>query len=153
MPLFRVLVRGYEDEQLSHLQTETLSCICSLLIKGNVSDKKYFIWFQRGVEAQLQITRLYEYYMLSMPEDYDGEIPQIVLMYFAYQSTLPYERNAYLYRYLMKNQNLYGQIYQQYEDSIRAFTQDQLLRGHMNQDLKVLYDQYQIGRASCRERV
>ncbi|MBQ9644064.1 MAG: hypothetical protein IJV26_08505 [Lachnospiraceae bacterium] len=140
--LFRILVKGYEDDQLAHLRNETLSCICSLLIKGNVSDKKYFGWFQRGVEAQLQITRLYEYYMLSMPEDYDGEIPQIVLMYFAYQSTLPYERNAYLYRYLMKNQNLYAQLYQQYEDSIRAFTQDQLLRGHMNQDLKVLYDQY-----------
>ena len=140
--LFRILTGSCRNTELAASRRETLTSICSLLIKGNLSGARYFEWFSGAVEEQLQITRLYEYYMLSLPEDFDGELPQIVLMYFAYQNTLPYERSAYLYRYLLSHKDQYGLIYLQYEQVIRRFTQEQLMNGRMSANLEYLYEAY-----------
>ena len=40
--------------------------ICSLLIKGHKTGSEYFTWYERGVDADLRITGLYEYYVDSL---------------------------------------------------------------------------------------
>ncbi|MBQ9612335.1 MAG: hypothetical protein IJV14_07065 [Lachnospiraceae bacterium] len=140
--LFEVLRAGYAMEEEGPVQDETLEAICLLLIRGNLTDPGYFTWYQKGVDRQLQVTRLFEYYMLSLPEDFDGEIPQMVTRYFAYQSTLPYERNAYLYRYLAEHRQAFPALYEQYESQIESFVPDQLMHHRMNTDLAWLYSQY-----------
>lgn len=140
--LFEVLRDGYDMEEDGPVRDETLEAICLLLIRGNMTDSGYFTWYQKGVDRQLQVTRLFEYYMLSLPEDFDGEIPQMVMMYFAYQSTLPYERNAYLYRYLAGHRQEFPALYSQYESQIESFVPDQLMHHRMNPDLAWLYSQY-----------
>ena len=55
------------------------------------------------MERNLRITRLYEYYMMSVSLDYDGPLPKMVLMYFAYQCDLHYEITAYLYAYVYRH--------------------------------------------------
>jgi len=40
--------------------------LCTLLVKGGKVGKRYFKWYRAGVEAQLRITNLYEYYMMSL---------------------------------------------------------------------------------------
>ena len=52
------------------------------------------------------MTRLYEYYMMSLDiRDKTIILPKMVLMYFAYQSNLDYEHNAYLYAYVVRNRD------------------------------------------------
>ena len=43
-----------------------LRAIVSLLLKGRKKDKDCFVWYERGVEQDLRITGLYEYYIESM---------------------------------------------------------------------------------------
>ncbi len=143
--LFRVLKAGYESETLSARKEETLESIVTLLIRGNETDSKYFVWYQRGVEAGLAITRLFEYYMLSLPKNFDGELSQMVIMYFAYQSTLPFERNAYLYRYLLEHEKDYDQVLYQYRAQIDSFTLDSFMQHRMSDDLAYLYQRYLSG--------
>lgn len=125
--------------QLAH--REVLHEICTQLIKGNCVGATHFSWYRAGVEENLRITRLYEYYMLSLPEDYDGELPQMVLMYFAYRSDLPWEATARLYAYVHRRRDALADIYANYMAAMERFAVEQIRRGHINRDLAYLYTQ------------
>ena len=118
---------------------ETLQAICTLLIKGNRTDSASFSWYSMGVEQELRITRLYEYYMMALPADFQGEIPKMVLMYFAYQSQLDYRKNAFLYAYIYRRRKEHPEYYIKFCAQIENFVLYQLQKGRINRDLAYLY--------------
>lgn len=134
--LFRILKGCYA--LIPH--KEVLHEICSLLIRGNRSGEVYFPWFSAGVEENLRITRLYEYYMMSLPKDFDGELPRMVLLYFAYRSDLHYELTAYLYAYVYRRREELADIYLNYMAAMERFVSEQISRGRINRDLAYLYE-------------
>lgn len=135
--LFRLLAGCYEKLP----QEEVLHAVCSLLMKGDRRGEAYFRWYQMGVENNLRITRLYEYYMLSLPEGYAKELPKVILLYFSYQSDLPYDRTAFLYAYVHRNRETLQELYAAYAPAIERFVQEQLRCGRINRDLAYLYRQ------------
>lgn len=118
---------------------EVLQAICTLLIKGNMTTAAAFAWYEKGVEKELRITRLYEYYMMSLPLTYDAVIPKIVLMYFAFDSTLDSLRNAFLYAYVYRNKGQYPELYENYREQIERFMVFQLIKEKNNEYLAPLY--------------
>ncbi len=118
---------------------EVLQAICTLLIKGNMTCRTAFAWYEKGVARELRITRLYEYYMMSLPLTYDAVIPKIVLMYFAFDSTLDSLRNAFLYAYVYRNRGQYPELYESYREQIERFMVFQLIKEKNNEYLAVLY--------------
>ena len=120
--------------------TETLQAICTLLINGNKTESRYFKWYSLGVEKELRITKLYEYYMMSLPADYSETLPKIILMYFAYHSDLDYQKNAFLYAYVYKRREEQPEIYLNYCERIERFVLHQIDKGRMNKDLAYLYE-------------
>lgn len=120
-------------------RNDILHAICTLLIKGNCYGAAYFEWYKAGVEQNLRITRLYEYYMMSAPLDYSEPLPKIVLMYFAYQSNLNYEITAYLYAYVHRHRGEMTEIYINYTAAIERFVAEQIRYGRINRDLAYLY--------------
>lgn len=136
--LLRVLTAAYEE---NIFVTETLRSICSLLIRGNMTTPQSCAWYRLGVKEELSLTRLFEFYMLSLPEDYDGEIPRAVLLYFGYQCTLPYDKTAQLYRYVHQHRSRYAREYeQQYRAAMEEFALAQLTRRRVSPDLCYLYE-------------
>ncbi len=135
--LVKILMAAYEIRR----DNEVLQAICSLLIKGNKSGRQYFEWYSQGVEEGLRITRLFDYYMMSLPLDETIEIPKMVLMYFSYQSDLPYERTAYLYSYVLKLKEEKPDLYASYVPAIERFVLEQINLGHINKDLAYIYRQ------------
>jgi hypothetical protein len=133
--LFQILKGCYEARP----QSDILHAICSLLIKGNCQGEKYFAWYSAGVEQNLRITRLYEYYMMSISLSYEGPLPKMILMYFAYQSDLRYEITAYLYAYVYKHREEIPDIYINYSAAMERFVVEQIHRGRINKDLAYLY--------------
>ncbi|MCM1414600.1 MAG: DUF5717 family protein, partial [bacterium] len=131
----RILQGCYE--QLPH--REALHEICTQLIKGSRFGEACFPWYRAGVEENLRITRLYESYMMSLPADFDGELPQMVLMYFAYRSDLPWETTARLYAYVYRRRDTLVDIYVNYMASMERFVVEQIRRGRINRDLAYLY--------------
>ena len=136
--LFRILKGCYG--LIPH--KEVLHEICTLLIKGNRSGEAYFPWYRAGVEENLRITRLYEYYMMSLPRNFDGELPKMVLLYFAYRSDLHYEVTAYLYAYVHRRREELADIYVNYMAAMERFVLEQIGRGRINRDLAYLYDHF-----------
>ncbi|MBQ6587093.1 MAG: hypothetical protein IJI01_00275 [Butyrivibrio sp.] len=137
--LFRILRACYEIKD----SDEVLEALVGLLIKGGRVDKDSFEWYARGVERELRITRLYEYYMMAIYTDEEGllpcEISKMVLMYFSYQSDLEYEKNAILYRYVHENREEYPELYESYKPQIEKYLMAQLDKGRINRDLGYLY--------------
>ena len=133
--LFHLLEKCYEVQPTD----EVLQAVCMLLIKGNKAETKYFSWYERGVERELRITRLYEYYMMSCFLTDQTKIPKIVLMYFAFDSNLDSLHNAFLYTYVHQNREEYPELYESYREQIERFTVFQILKGRNNKWLSYLY--------------
>ena len=135
--LFTILVYCYE---LKH-DIESIQVICEFLIKGNITEHKYHEWYALGVENQLRITKLYEYYLLSIPYEYKGEIPRIVMMYFAYACNLAYEKKAYLYANILRYKDKSPEMVRSYSEQMDSFVVDQLQKAHINSELAFLYSE------------
>lgn len=133
--LFYVLKKLYEMYE----DDSTLIHICSMLIKGNITDNKYFKWFESGVEKGLKITRLYEYYMLSVDKTTLRQLPKIIIMYFNYNSNLDHETNAYLYACIIRHADKIGELWDNYRPQIERFVMEQAAKDRINKNLAYLY--------------
>ncbi len=118
---------------------EIVRALCCLLIKDNLTDEKYFVWYKRGVEKDYNITRLYEYYMFSVPFDHRIVIPKEVILYFNLSSDLSYERTAFLYANLIKHRGRQQELYEALLDQIRSFASEQIMEEHIDKNLAVIY--------------
>ncbi len=114
--------------------------ICSLLIKNNMTDKVYFKWYSLGVEKDVNITRLYEYYMYSIPFDYDKLILKPVILYFGFRNDLGYEKMALLYANLIEHKAQNPSLYESNREKMIAFAVSQIEEEHMNRELSVIYE-------------
>lgn len=137
--LYRILKSCYEIQP----GNDTLEAICSLLMKGECCDEESFGWYRMGVEQQLRITRLYEHYMMSITADDEGkpicDINKMVLMYFSYQSTLDWQKNAILYRYIYEHREEYPELFEAYKFQIEKYLLNEIDRGHISLALGYLY--------------
>ena len=135
--LLKVLIQIYDRMP----QEETLRVICMQFMKGERCDKESFFWYEKGIEQNLPITKLYEYYMMSMDIHREQEILKNALMYFSYQCTLPGEYTEYLYHYVVKNRDRIGELYDVYAMQIGRFLVKQLYAGKINSNLAYLYQE------------
>lgn len=133
--IYNILEKCYEISP----SDEVLRAVCTLLIKGNMTGKEYFKWYALGIERELRITRLYEYYMMSCELSENVKLPKMVLMYFAFDSSLDSLHNAFLYAYVHKNKDDYPELYENYKEQIERFVVFQMLKGKNNKWLAYLY--------------
>ena len=134
--LYELLCVAYE----ANPKPEYVGVICSYLIKCQQYDTKYHHWFEQGIELELRITSLYEAYLLSMDERKVDEVPKIIQMYFQYESGLPYKKMAVLYNNIIASKTKNPDVYHRYCRSMGRFAMDQILAGHMDDNLAVVYD-------------
>ena len=118
---------------------ELLNVIVNYLCRGNKISNEYFEWYRLGVNAELRITRLYEFFMDSVSLDYDEDLPQMVMMYFAYQNDLDYRKKAFLYHNVLTRKNKYPEIAVSYRENLENFAKSQIVDKHINKDLLYIY--------------
>ena len=138
----QVLFKTMEGLYRKKKDPELLQEICTLLIKAGRVGKPYYKWYRAGVEAQLRITNLYEYYFMSLDLDKAEEIPRTVLKYFSYQNNLDYTRSAYLYDHILQHSDRLGDMFDAYRFKIEYFLQDQIRKGHIDRHLANLYNKF-----------
>lgn len=120
-----------------------LNAICTLLIKGNKMQQRYFVWYQRAVDAELKIAQLYEYYMETIEEDRVREaLPRSIFLYFMHGNNLDYKKAALLYANLITYEQYASDLYVSYREQMVEFAWDQLVKRHINDSLKVIYKRF-----------
>lgn len=132
----RLLMRLYDTYQ----NKEILAAVCSMLIKGECRTPEYFVWYQKALEAGISLTRLYEYYLYSLPYDYPYLLPKEVLLYFSYEKSMDDFSRSILYMNILKYMNPGNPLYKQYERDMEQFTMEQLLHSRINRRYVVLYE-------------
>lgn len=133
--LLAVLKKGYEMRK----DTETLQNICTMLIRGNRRGEEDFVWYAEGVEENLRITKLYEYYMYSLNTEELIRLPKVIYMYFAYHNTLSWEKSAFLYASLLQNKDSLPDLYENEQFHIQEFVMKMVQDGRVNEHLAYLY--------------
>lgn len=134
---YRILGKCYEV----YPDKEVIFTICSILIRNDKQEEKYFKWYQSAIDYELKITRLYEYYLMSMNTKVYVPLPRSVLMYFMFQCDLNAQKKAYLYVNLMKHQEEYPELYQKYLEQIYDFARGELEKRHIDENLAYIYQQ------------
>lgn len=131
---------------------DTLQSICTLLIRSEKLECRYFKWFRLGVEKRLRITELFEYYMYTLEKDqYDEVLPEVV-SYFQYENHLRDSVKVSFYASIVRNQEKHPEAYQIYSNTIREFTLKQLYDHRISPELAVLYEKF-IGVENCKDRI
>lgn len=133
--LLKVLTTMYAEND----NINVLVAIVTLLIKGNKTESKYFCWYDEAVRREIKLTGLYEYYMNSMPDDFDDEIPQIVLMYFSYNATISTDKLAKLYRQVIESKEENQYMYDAFVKQMSTYVAEAIEQGANNEDIAVVY--------------
>ena len=144
----RLLVKLYEK----YPEKEFLSAVCGMMIKGDCRGEQYFKWYQQALEQGVSLTRLYEYFLYSLPKNYPYLMPKEVLMYFSYEKSMDDYSRSVLYQNIIQYMSPSNSLYKQYEREIEKFTIDQLLKSRINQRLVVLY-QHMIYKEMIDEKI
>ncbi len=149
-PVYRILVRLYDIYD----EPTLLNTICTLLIKGNKTQKQYFKWYQLAVQSGLKIAKLYEYYMATLDEHkVKGALPKSVFLYFMHGNSLEYKKEAFLYANLLTHEVGGEELYDAYRDQISAFVWDQLLKRHITESLRILYKRFCVEEEMNQDRL
>lgn len=136
-PLYsRILVKLYEQYPGQKL----LEAICCMRIKGERRGPKDFVWYERALNEHINLTRLYEYYLYSLPKDFHHILPREVLLYFSYSQELDAKTKAVLYRNILTYLNPSSELYKAYEREMEQFAMEQLFAANIDSNLAVLYD-------------
>ncbi|MDR0949759.1 MAG: DUF5717 family protein [Lachnospiraceae bacterium] len=121
--------------------------ICGLLIKGGKTDTCYFVWFRLGVENELRITKLYDYYMATIPtacartqvpgtltaiprRTLQPSLPKSVLLYYSYQTQLDVEHSAFLYLVVLGQRKDNPELFASYQERIERFVEEQIKKDY-----------------------
>ena len=131
--LFTKLYQTYEEQEI-------LEAVCSLLIKGDCKEKDAFAWYEKALEQGVNLTRLYEYFLYSLPEDYGHLLPKEVLLYFSYDKDLDRHSRQMLYRNILEYMNPSAELYQNYTRHMEQFAMEQLFQSRINRSLAVIYE-------------
>ncbi|MBE5922302.1 MAG: hypothetical protein E7269_06075 [Lachnospiraceae bacterium] len=134
--VFELLVRLYEQYQTNDI----LSAICVVLIRGSQTANKYFKWFELAVKNDLKIPKLYEYYLLSINPDTKQILPQMVYLYFVYNTDSIRERERFLFANIIEQREEIPHIYESYQKIIEQYSLRQMLIGSMDEYLAVIYE-------------
>lgn len=136
--LYRLLCSCYE----AHPDRETLQAILRLIMLETPGRPEYFVWYERAVEAQIRMTRLYEYYMETLPMSKKEVLPLAIRLYFSYENRLRSGQKAFLYANIIRNREKDPATYGKYQEAMAQFAVDSLNRGLMNEHYAVVYDHF-----------
>ncbi len=131
----KVLTRLHEVNN----DQDLLTCICEKVIRADLRDRKYHVYFKEAVEARLSIVNIFEYYMFTYGSDPDEQIAQPVLLYFGYNSVLPDDLTACLYAYVVKHKDDNKAIYRAYFKDIGQFAVNSMINRKIDRTRAVIY--------------
>lgn len=118
---------------------DILEAICKLVIRLEIKDPKYHVYFKQAVKEQLKHTQLYDYYLFTLEWEGNPAIDQPVLLYFSYNNTLPRDYMAFLYFYVVRNKDSNPAIYRTYLKRMEQFAVNEMKAGSMSSHLAVIY--------------
>lgn len=132
----RLLMKLYE----AFPGVRLLEAVCSTLIRGECKSRAAFAWYEKALDQGVNLTRLYEYFLYSLPGDYSHLLPKEVLLYFSYDKDLDSHSRSILYRNILLYMNPGSALYETYARYMEQFAMEELFRSRIDSRMAVIYD-------------
>lgn len=132
----RILKRLYEQYPLRSL----LEALLTVVLRRGEPKEMYLPLYEKGIREDVRLADLYEFYLSALPTDYEGDIPQMVQLYYTYNSPSRLKAREALYRYIARQYGPETQMYRLYEKQIRSFALEQLLGGNTSREACFFYE-------------
>lgn len=130
-----ILKKIYEDTK----SDDVLACICGAIINGNKKGDDYSMWLRKGVERELKITNLYEYYIYSVDTDSYAPLDKAAYKYFSYGTDTLIFNKDYFYANMIENIDKTDELYAKYKGGLEKYVTAQLIQGNNNIHLSKIY--------------
>ena len=140
--LYRLLKEGYA----LYPSKDLLEAICRYIVKDDPSKTAYYEWYEKAVNSDIRLTRLFENYMYTRPEEDETDFPKPVKLYFSTNHTLGERKKAYLYSIIVRYKEQDPVSYDNYRQEMETFAIDSLTAGKISNHLSVLYSEFIIPR-------
>ena len=129
-----------------------LKAICAVLLNGHKTSNKYHNWYALGIERNIRLTGLHEYYIYTLHIDEDTKyISDEILEYFLYDTSLKMNKKAALFSYIIRHKAVDRKNFSAYDDKMRRFAFEQLSSMNVNRELADVYDEYITNETIDRE--
>ncbi|MGN0396635.1 MAG: DUF5717 family protein [Candidatus Fimimorpha sp.] len=135
---YRLLCILYEEEE----NRSVLEAICGLLVRTGKTDKKYQKWYVLGMEHDISLTSLEEYYMYSLSENGQEELPERIIQSYSIKDGLDEKSKCILYTYIIQHYKRDSEIYQSYKKRMEDFVNNQIQKSNVNGRMKRLYREF-----------
>ena len=122
-------------------QRDTLQALCSFLIANGIRERKYHSYFADACALQLRIPMLQEYYIYTCDCILQTKIDQSVLLYFIYGNELEEPYCAFLYAYIVRNQESLGSFYKTYLKRMEQYAVNSIKLGRIDKNLAAIYEE------------
>ena len=119
---------------------ELLAALCCLYMRDGRTDKTAAGYYAKGVEYELKLNNLYEYYMMATTEQQKKLLPEQVLLYFLYHDTLNAGQKVFLYKNIISYGDKNSEIYGKYKEKIEQYAVESLLKRRVGAEYAYLYD-------------
>lgn len=120
---------------------ELLAALCSLYMRDGRTDQTAAHYYGCGVQFDLKLNNLHEYYMMAITGQKKELLPEQVLLYFLYHDTLSDSQRVYLYKNIVCYGEKDSEIYGRYIEKIEKYTVESLLKRRISAEYAYLYDQ------------
>lgn len=118
---------------------DTLQALCTFLIANGIREKKYHAFFADACALQLRIPMLQEYYIYTSDCSLQTKIDQSVLLYFIYGNELEEPYCAFLYAYIVRNQDTLSSFYRTYLKRMEQYAVNNMKCGRIDKSLTTVY--------------
>lgn len=118
---------------------EYLYAICRLIIRADLKNKDLHKWFELGIEKELDLTLLCEYYIYTLDSKYDKLLPKRILEHFLKNTKLDLKYKPLLYANILRYSKEDDEIYQAYIYDIEKFAIDSIKMAKIDEDLAFIY--------------
>ena len=122
-----------------NISSAVISASCISYIKSDRRSVAVHNTFSEGIELDLKIIGIYEYYMYTIPKDPNYVISDKVLNYYKNGDSLDLTSKTRLYSNVVRFKNHNSNIYRSYETRILNFALNQLKSGNIDEYLSEIY--------------
>jgi hypothetical protein len=130
---------GMEGISFPFSREKFLPELVSYLLRNQKYEEQYLSWYRQGIEEELRLSGIYEAYMMTLPDYSPEALPNMLLLYFQYSCNLPDQKKALLYANVITHREQTPGLYQQYLRQIEEFAGRQMMQGHINDNLAIIY--------------
>ncbi len=135
--ILRLLYAVYPEKTI-------LSALLAVILRKEEPKASYRSLYEEGIREDVRLAELYEAYLSVLPSDFAGDIPQMVQLYYTYNSPENVKAKRSLYRYILRQYGPETQMYRLYEKQIQSFALDQLLSGEVSREACFFYEKMLI---------